>query len=305
MLSAAFALWSLVLLMRGGVFASALAAILFACSVLSKETSLAMIPLAIGAFLITGRPIRRLAWLALPVAIALGARVAVLGSLGGYGTARPAARLPSLDLLPAYRDTLVRFLADFAAPGPSVGTYVELSIRLSVLTLVVVAAAWLCPRRERSVALLGLAWFLVYAEFYALLRAHNGGWYLYQPVIGIGLLVGGLAAGAAARWPSRRALPALALAVSGALVALHSSPLITPYPEWIDVSRLSTTYLAAVDTCTEDGNPPLVPNQKGPYSDVVSATGLADYSVRAYLELKYPDGRPCDQQTARLGAALR
>jgi len=187
----------------------------------------------------------------------------------------------------------VHFLEGFASPGPEVGTYAEMTSRLGVLVVLVILAAWLTPRTERTFALFGLAWFLMYAEAYAYLRVYNG-WYLYQPMIGIGLLVGGLAAGGAKRWPSRRAAPALALSLSGALVALHSSTLFTPYPEWLDVSAQTTAYLAAVDTCTENGNPPLVPRAKGPYSDVVEATGLADYSVRAYLELRYPNGRPCE-----------
>jgi hypothetical protein len=292
-LSAAFALASVLLLMRGGVYRCALASGLFACSILSKETSLAMLPLIVGAFLITRRPILRLLWLAPPVVLALGARLLVLGSLGGYGT----AAMPGLAMLPQYRDTMVRFLADFALPGPEVGSYVDLSIRLSIVTLLVILSAVLCPPRERWIALFGLTWFLVYAEFYALLRVHAG-WYLYQPMIGIGLLVGALAAGGVARWPSRKAVPGLALATAASLVALHSSPLVTPYPDWLDVGNQVTAYLAAVDTCTEDGNPPLVARQKGPYSDVVNAAGLSDYSVRAYLELKYPNGRPCDARSS-------
>jgi hypothetical protein len=112
-------------------------------------------------------------------------------------------------------------------------------------------------------------------------------------MIGIGLLVGALASGAVRRWPSRQAVPALALSVSALVVALHSSPLVTRYPEWLDVSAQSRAYLAALDTCTEHGDPPLVPKAKGPYADVVEATGLADYSVRAYLQLRFPEGRPC------------
>jgi hypothetical protein len=305
-LSASLALASALLLMRGSWHRCIAASILFVGSVLAKETSLAMLPLIGAALLIapqpalrlarerTGlqladlRPALRLVWLAPSVALALGARLLVLGNLGGYGTAAP----PSLAQLSAYRDTLVRFLGDFAAPGPEIGTYMDLSVRLSLLTVLVLAAAFMCPPRERRVALLGLLWFFVYAEFYALLRVHSG-WYLYQPLIGIGLLVAALAAGAKARWPSLSAFPALGLAVAASVVALHASPLITPYPEWLDVSRQVDTYLAAVDACAEDGDPPLVSRQKGPYAEVIGATGLADYSVRAYFELKYPDGRAC------------
>ena len=93
-------------------------------------------------------------------------------------------------------------------------------------------------------------------------------------------------------------MPALALSGSALLVALHSSPLLTRYPEWADVSAQTTAYLAAIDTCTEDGSPPLVPKAKGPYADVVEATGLADYSVRAYLQLRFPEGRPCGVESS-------
>jgi hypothetical protein len=285
-LSAAFGLISLILILRGGSWRLILAGILFCCSILSKETSLAMIPPLAGFLLIRRKPLWRLVALVPPVTLAMALRLSVLGGIGGYGT----AAIPSLGRLAAYREAMVRFLADFAAPGPPEGTYAELSAQLSVLTILVIVAAVLCPFRERWIALLGLAWFLMYAELYALLRVYNGGWYLYQPMIGIGLLVGSLATGGVARWPTRRAVPGLSLATVAFVVGVHSSTLLTPYPEWLDIGQQVTAYLAAVDTCTESGDPPLIPKQKGPYSDVLAATGLADYSVRAYIQLRFPDG---------------
>ena len=54
-------------------------------------------------------------------------------------------------------------------------------------------------------------------------------------------------------------------------------------------------YLRHVDTCTEDGNPPLAPPDHDARAAFVNPTGLLDYSVTAYIALKFPNGRPCAQ----------
>jgi hypothetical protein len=289
-LSALFLLCSLLLLLRGGGWELVGASVLFAVSLLVKETSLVGAALAVPVLALARRPVWRVAWLLPPVAIAVGARVLVLGSLGGYGT----AAAPSVALLPEYRVPLVHYLADFVAPGPPLGTYLEMSLQITVALVLVLGAAAVCPPRQRGVVLLGLLWFFSYALLYAWLRVYWGAWYLYQPLIGFGLCVGALADGGAERFPSRRAMPALGLALTAGLLLLRSSPLITPYPEWFDMSARVRSYLADVDMCREDGDPPSGTDRRGPYADIVAATGLADYSVRGYLALRYPTGeRPC------------
>src|SRR5579864_4214544 len=124
-MSAAFGLFSILLLLRGGRWRLAAAALLFGCSVLAKETSLVMLPLATGILAIRHAPIGRMACLVAPACLAIGLRLLVLGSLGGYGT----AGVPSTDRLSDYRETLVHFLEGFASPGPEVGTYAEMTSR--------------------------------------------------------------------------------------------------------------------------------------------------------------------------------
>ena len=284
-LSGLFLLASLILLLRGRLV---LGAVTFGCSVLSKETSLAALPLVPVVLYVAERPLRWAGVLVVPTAIALGLRLLALGDLGGYGT----VERPSIEGLGPYRDSFIQYLAAFLSPGPPAPTKIAVGNEAIGVALVVILAALACPRRERIIALLGLAWLLVFGEFYAYLRVY-GAWYLYLPLIGPALSVGALAAGGLARISTATGkLPAL-LASLAVVLLLRASPLLTPYPEWSSVARLSAEYLASVDRCAEPGDPPLVPAEKGPMNEFVDATGLADYSVSAYLALRYPSGRPC------------
>jgi hypothetical protein len=74
---------------------------------------------------------------------------------------------------------------------------------------------------------------------------------------------------------------------------LVASPLISPYPDWSESHALVEDYLRHVDTCTEDGNPPLYPPNETRRTVFVSPAGLLDYSVTAYIALRFPNGRPC------------
>jgi hypothetical protein len=112
-------------------------------------------------------------------------------------------------------------------------------------------------------------------------------------LLGPALTVGALAAGAVARNARGLSVAPLLVAWLATLLVVRASVFLTPYPEWASVAQLSAEYLTAVDHCAEHGQPPLVPAEKGPMNDFVDATGLADYSVRAYLALRYPTGRAC------------
>jgi hypothetical protein len=284
-LSGLFLLPSLVLLLRGRL---ALAAVAFGCSVLSKETSLAALPLAPVLLYAAERPLRWSLALLAPTALALGLRVWALGDLGGYGT----VAAPSLEAFGPYRDSFIQYLTAFLSPGPPAGTKAEVGNEAILVAGVIILAALACPKRERVIALLGLAWLVVFGEFYAYLRVY-GAWYLYLPLLGPALTVGALAAGAVARHVRGLSLAPFLVAWVALLLVLRASPLVTPYPEWASVARLSADYLASIDRCAEQGEPPLVPSEKGPMHDFVDATGLADYSVRAYVALRYPTGRAC------------
>ena len=76
---------------------------------------------------------------------------------------------------------------------------------------------------------------------------------------------------------------------------LVSSPLITPYPDWRNATMLIDDYLTRVDNCTDDGQPPLYPPDENRRMVFVSPTALLDYSVTAYIKIRYPNGRACEQ----------
>jgi hypothetical protein len=155
------------------------------------------------------------------------------------------------------------------------------------------AAAQMLPRQERFLAWVGLLWVYFFALFYAGLKVYAGSWYLYFPLIGGAWTLAALVQGGLSLWPGRLALLPLGLAGAMAAVVLVSSPLMTPYPNWTEMTVLMDDYLRHVDTCTEDGNPPLAPPDHDARAAFVNPTGLLDYSVTAYIALKYPNGRPC------------
>jgi len=285
-LSALFLLASLVLLLRGQRLWPA---ILLTVSILAKETSLAALPFVPLLLAVAGLSMLR-AWVLIPpVVIALGLRIAALGDLGGYGT----ATWPSVSALPIYWDKFSKYFIELLYPLPlRPGSMAAVAIL--AFGLGVGGVALLLPRKERNLVLLSLLWVFGFALFYAALKVYAGSWYLYFPLIGGGLGVAALASGGVARLPDRRALAPLGLAVAMAAVVLVSSPLITPYPDWSQTTDVENAYLARVDTCTEDGHPPLFPPDENPRLLFLQAAGLLDYSVTAYIALRFPDGRPCD-----------
>jgi hypothetical protein len=100
------------------------------------------------------------------------------------------------------------------------------------------------------------------------------------------------------RRPERIAWVPVGLAGVMTAVIFVSSPLITPYPNWVETTVLMDDYLRHVDTCTESGDPPLAPPDHDARAAFVNPTGLLDYSVTAYIALKYPNGRPCARGSA-------
>jgi hypothetical protein len=289
-LSALFFLACVVLLLRGQ---RVLPAGLFVLSVLSKETSLAALPFVPFMLWAAGQPMRR-AWVMLPPAVvAVGMRVLALGDLGGYGT----ATAPSLTAVPLYLDKFGRYFVDLLYPLPIRPGLMAIAAALA-LFVAIGAAAQMLPAKQRYLAWFGLLWVYFFALFYAGLKVYAGSWYLYFPLIGGAITLAALAEGGLARWPERMALAPLGLASVMAVVVLVSSPLITPYPNWTETTVLMDDYLRHVDTCTEDGNPPLAPPDHDARAAFVNPTGLLDYSVTAYIAIKYPHGRPCDPTTS-------
>jgi hypothetical protein len=284
-LSALFFLACLVLLLRGQRM---LPALLFVLSILAKETSLAALPFVPFLLRAVAQPMSR-TWVLLPPAIfALAIRVFALGDLGGYGT----ATWPSLDAMPIYGDKLGKYFIDLLYPVPlRPGVLAALAMGLLLLS-----SGWLAfrlPPKERYLAIVGLVWVYFFAIFYAGLKVYAGSWYLYFPLVGGALCLAALAQGGLARRSERFGwLPVGTAAVMTAVV-LVSSPLITPYPNWAETTVLMDDYLRQVDTCTEDGNPPLAPPDHDARAAFVNPTGLLDYSVTAYIAMRFPNGRPC------------
>jgi hypothetical protein len=284
-LSALFFLPSVVLLIRGQRL---LPAVLFALSILSKETSLAALPFVPFMLRAAGQPMRR-AWVLVPPAIfAVGIRVLALGDLGGYGT----ATVPSVGAIPIYWDKFAKYFIDLLYPLP-IRQGLMAALAIALLLACVAAVAAVLPRQERSLVWLGLAWVLFFGLFYAALKVYAGSWYLYFPLIGASIAIAAMLQGGLKRRPERIAWVPVGLAGVMAAVVLVSSPLITPYPNWFETTALMDDYLRHVDTCTENGDPPLAPPDHDARAAFVNPTGLLDYSVTAYIALKYPDGRPC------------
>jgi hypothetical protein len=284
-LSALFMLISVVLLLRGQRLVPGL---VFLLSVLSKETSLAALPFVPLLLRAVGQPMTRSWVLVPPTVVALGMRILAIGDLGGYGT----ASVPSLSAWPLYWDRIGKYFTDLFFPAPvRPGTVAALV--MVALVLVVLGAAVNLPRKERYLAVVGLLWVYGFALFYGGLKVYAGSWYLYIPLIGVGICVAALAAGGWARRAERRAWPALAVATLFTAGVLFGSPLARSYPEWSATNALVSDYLRHVDTCTEDGHPPLYPPNENRQLVFVSPAGLLDYSVDAYILLRFPNGRPC------------
>jgi hypothetical protein len=284
-LSALFFLPCVVLLIRGQ---RVLPAILFVLSILSKETSLAALPFVPLMLRVAGQPMRR-AWVLVPAAVvAVGMRVLALGDLGGYGT----ATFPSVAAIPIYWDKFAKYFIDLLYPLP-IRQGLMAAVAITLLFVCVFAVATVLPRQERLLVWLGLAWVYFFALFYAALKVYAGSWYLYFPLIGAAIAIGAMVQGGLARRPERIAWVPVGLAGVMTAVIFVSSPLITPYPNWVETTVLMDDYLRHVDTCTESGDPPLAPPDHDARAAFVNPTGLLDYSVTAYIALKFPQGRPC------------
>lgn len=285
-LSALFFLGAVILLIRGQ---RVLPGLLMLVSILSKETSIAALPFVPLLLWVAGRPVRDCIFLAPPTVIAIGMRLLAIGDLGGYGT----ATMPSFAAVPIYWEKIGKYFTELLYPLPiRPGTLASLA--LVVLLAVVFGAAMALRGKERSLALLALLWVYGFALFYGFLKVYAGSWYLYFPLVGAGIGVAALVQGGLAQRGQRSAW--LPLGVAGAMcaVVLASSPLITPYPDWRTATLLIDDYLHHVDACTESGDPPLMPPDDNRRTVFVSPTGLLDYSVTAYIALRYPNGRPCE-----------
>jgi hypothetical protein len=278
------------------------ALILFAVAVFSKESAFAaflLVPLMIfgarSCSLTTRDCLRLLAPYGLLVVIALAARLAVLGSLGGY----QGVPIASVDL-GAYRAVLAgysRFLfwpLGEVFPTSSSAWVAMLAAALAAL----LALATMLPRRVGVVLALGCAWVAVFALFHAAVKTFSGAWLIYFPLVGVSLIAGAIVD--LLRLPrlyAARAILALGLA-TWAIAVLRTSPLLVRYGDWAIVGSITDRYLTAARDCMRDapdgaaltlvGLPSALDAPRAS-SDLLAPTVLADYTVEAALRLTYPN----------------
>jgi hypothetical protein len=199
---------------RGGLFAAAL---------LCKE-SVALLPLVLllpspGSGPLAARLMRAGPPLALSAMLVLG--LALSGGkatrLGGeaYATGLGANLATNLLHYAAWTGDLTEPIPDLAHPGPALPG-LGIAVALGLIALAVVSA-----RASRLPAMGSLWWLLGLAPVLPLLH-HTYLHYLYVPLVGIGMAVGGALEWAVARGGRLARAPALSLTIALAAVLFHA-----------------------------------------------------------------------------------
>jgi hypothetical protein len=244
----------------------------------------------------------------------LAARTIVLGGLGGYTF---KDREPFFELLPRWCGQLA---VDALCPWSFVADLPPLAVALLPLTILgVLAAACVAgsfrprardTRRAAWLVLLGLAWIVPLVLVLGLNQLY-GPWYALVPLVGLSLVVAGLAQAIRSmdtarprRWLLRGLLGAALLV--GLAVPLRASPLYTKYTCWRRASELLEQAQADIDAALADARDgervtvripvrvtPRAPQQR-PFepSDerprVYGAVILKYEGVAAWVALRYP-----------------
>jgi hypothetical protein len=277
----------------------------------SKETALVLPGLAfLVVLLFSDRPAlasraRQAGTAAVPHAIALAffvaVRFAVLGGIGGHGVSGLggiAGRAP-ISLLAVWG--LLVDPEPVAGPGIVLLTRAWIWTGLLAIGSFLAARVWLAGRPLR-VALLSIAMLLAVTSAYAFAGGLQP-WYLFLPVAAFSLLIGALWDLAVLSLPSARGLRRggviALLGLVPALVAWQArySPLVHHYEAWDEAARAGDACLGELARRVESAPagtaircPPIpfwVPVVRGE-PGVRGAAILADYSVAAWLELRFP-----------------
>lgn len=313
-LSAALLFGSLALLCRlptgkGSFALQAAAVLLFGASLLAKESAFAALPLLplvlFAAWSVRGDPRRsdlrayiHVLWpyIALAVVVFAG-RYKVLGALGGH----TGIEILSLNF-EEYRVLLDRYV--FFVFWPFRHLYPERTVGwvvlIALLAVGVGGGLWLADARTRVLVGLGLVWAAFFGAFFILLRHIAGPWYMYYPLLGLGLAVGATADAVWQRVGQRQTLGAAALggmALVYTLGSLVTSPLVRPYDQWHQAGAIMRQYLAAIQTCTDglpDGtavtlwNAPRVYDDGSEESYLLLASMIEGFTYDAYMRLIRP-----------------
>jgi hypothetical protein len=249
---------------------------------------------------------------ALLVVLALGLRLAVLGTLGGYKGVPIASLDPS-----AYRAVLAgytRFLLwpvhDLFPTGSSAWAWLLAALLIGLLGL----SARLGGRAGVVLAL-GCAWVATFALFHAAVKTFTGAWLAYFPLVGLSLIAAGLADVALALRPAvgarpGRFVPSVLLAgmlgLWGVLV-VRDSPLVVRYDAWRAAGAITDQYLAAARDCMRDApdgatlslaNLPGALDAPGSATDLLAPTLVGSHTVESALRLAYPERRFAVVQTS-------
>jgi hypothetical protein len=230
---------------------------LFVGSLLAKESAFGALPL-LPLVVFAARRVLHLRVLA-PYVLAAGVvfvgRYLVLGSLGGHR---------DVDVLSLnfeeYRVMLDRYV--FFIFWPFRHLYPERTLGwaflLACMAALLVGALWLADRRTRLLVAAGLVWAAWFGAFFILLRHVAGPWYMYYPLLGLGLAIGASADAVwrsltqRVRWPETLGGSLLAgLGLVYTLGSLTTSPLVRPYDQWHQAGAIMHQYLAEIATCTE------------------------------------------------------
>ena len=260
-------------------------------AMMSKEPGLLAPALAVAAVVVLGGGVRAALrtttplWLALAVAVVT--RFAVLGGLGGHGE---TVRGASVERIPA---VLAAVWALLVEPQPVVAAGVVGSPWVVAWTVAFVAAVALGGFSRAATA--AACWLLAFAALYALTGGIQA-WYLLIPVACFAILLGAVVE-AARRAPVRGRA---ALAVVAVLLVWQArySPLWVRYDAWERATRASAEFREELDrrvalapSGTTLKAPPLpywVPVDPGRPS-LRGASVLAPFSVRAWLDLRFPE----------------
>jgi len=242
------------------------------------------------------------------LAIVIGARLAVLGGLGGH-QAISAEKI--LTQFPAVPSAVARLLV-FAHIAPESST--ATGILWVTFAIALCAVAVLIPPRRtcsedvsgRRVGLwagsvIGAAWFLLVCLMYSTGKLVQP-WYLFQPAYATSILIGTTAAWlakeAADQEKTARYAAMLGLLLAGTLTAAQArfSPVFNHRDDWDRATAAADLFrqelgsqLAASSAGTEIAAPPLPAWIE--WADTTRIFGgmvLWDYSVQAWADLEYP-----------------
>jgi len=309
-LSAALLFGALILLCRRH---TVWALVVFAASLLAKESAFAAIPLLPLVLLAAWfkadaaiRPpleayVRRVAPFVLLGVVVFAIRFAILGDLGGHR---------EVDIFSAnfeeYRVMLNRYILFLFWPFHQL--YPERTIGWVALVLgisgVLAAGFWFADARTRVLVGVGLAWTVGFGVFFILLRHIAGPWYMYYPLLGMALAVGAAAEGAWHALTRRARTEGLAGAALGGLAGVYTlgslatSPLVRPYAEWHAAGLIMHDYLAGINTCTREvpsgisvtlWNSPAMFDDGSDESTLLGATMIEGFTYDAYMHLIRPD----------------